>query len=181
MALPLKPATPADIPAIVTLMNAAFRGTGPSAGWNTEGHFIEGNRTTESLLREELAAKPNATFLLLRGDDPAAPLQGCVFLEPKTPETWYLGSLSIPPALQSTGLGRSLLDAAEQYAAQHGARTLTMHVVNIRHALIAWYERRGYQKTEETHPFPYGDNRFGTPLRNDLYFIVLEKPLTPLH
>ncbi len=33
--------------------------------------------------------------------------------------------------------------------------------------------------TGETIPFPYGDNRFGTPLRDDLAFVVLEKTLHP--
>ena len=43
--------------------------------------------------------------------------------------------------------------------------------------LIAWYERRGYVRTGETRPFPYGDERFGRPLRDDLHFVVLEKAL----
>jgi len=49
--------------------------------------------------------------------------------------------------------------------------------VNVRDTLIAWYERRGYAPTGETRPFPYGDQRFGEPLRDDLAFIVLEKNL----
>jgi hypothetical protein len=52
-----------------------------------------------------------------------------------------------------------------------------MHVVNVRDALIAWYLRRGARKTGETEPFPYGDDRFGAPLRDDLSFLVLEKDL----
>ena len=52
-----------------------------------------------------------------------------------------------------------------------------MGVLNVRDALIAWYERRGYQRTGKTEPFPYGDNRFGTPLRDDLEFVILEKQL----
>jgi hypothetical protein len=36
---------------------------------------------------------------------------------------------------------------------------------------------RGYHKTGETEPFPYGDDRFGAPLRDDLSFLVLEKDL----
>ncbi|MBU6298090.1 MAG: GNAT family N-acetyltransferase, partial [Alphaproteobacteria bacterium] len=48
---------------------------------------------------------------------------------------------------------------------------------NIRDALIAWYVRRGYELTGETRPFPYGDNRFGEPRRDDLKFVVLEKLL----
>jgi hypothetical protein len=49
--------------------------------------------------------------------------------------------------------------------------------VNVRETLIAWYRRRGYRETGETEPFPYGDDRFGTPLRNDLHFVVLAKDL----
>jgi hypothetical protein len=52
-----------------------------------------------------------------------------------------------------------------------------MTVVNVREALIAWYRRRGYHETGETNPFPYGDDRFGTPQRDDLSFVVLEKDL----
>jgi hypothetical protein len=50
-----------------------------------------------------------------------------------------------------------------------------MTVVNLRSALIEWYQRRGYTLTGETKPFPYGDSRFGIPLRDDLQFVVLEK------
>ena len=52
-----------------------------------------------------------------------------------------------------------------------------MTVVNVRDTLIAWYQRRGYALTGETKPFPYDDKRFGTPLRDDLYFVMLEKPV----
>jgi hypothetical protein len=45
----------------------------------------------------------------------------------------------------------------------------------VRETLIAWYERRGYVLTGETQPFPYGDERFGRPLRDDLHFVLLEK------
>jgi hypothetical protein len=47
----------------------------------------------------------------------------------------------------------------------------------VRDALIAWYERRGYRLTGETQPFPYGDERFGLPQRDDLAFVVMEKGL----
>jgi hypothetical protein len=52
-----------------------------------------------------------------------------------------------------------------------------MGVLNVRDALIAWYLRRGYEFTGETEPYPYGDNRFGRPLRDDLEFVILEKQL----
>jgi hypothetical protein len=33
------------------------------------------------------------------------------------------------------------------------------------------------RKTGETEPFPYGDDRFGAQLRDDLTFLLLEKDL----
>jgi hypothetical protein len=54
---------------------------------------------------------------------------------------------------------------------------MEMTVIVQRTDLIAWYVRRGYEVTEETKPFPYGDERFGLPLRPDLEFVVLRKSL----
>jgi hypothetical protein len=53
-----------------------------------------------------------------------------------------------------------------------------MTVVHVRAALLEWYARRGYSLTGETKPFPYGDERYGRPTRDDLYFVVLSKRLT---
>jgi ribosomal protein S18 acetylase RimI-like enzyme len=167
-------ATEDDYIAIVDLANLAFRGVGPAAGWNSEADFIEGQRLTESLLKEDLAQKPNAVLLTYR-DNPQGELLGTVWLEPKKDGAWYLGLLTIRPDLQNRHLGRALLDAAEGFARQQGAIRIRMSVVNVRTTLIAWYERRGYVLTGETQPFPYGDQRFGRPLRDDLHFVMLEK------
>jgi ribosomal protein S18 acetylase RimI-like enzyme len=176
MTLSLHPATEADLPAIAALMNAAFRGSGAQRGWSTEADYILGQRTSEPLLREEIAS--GALYLLARNPTTSA-LEGCVSLRPKSPERWYLGALTVDPSLQNSGLGRTLLHAAEAAAFAHGARTIEMTVVQIRDTLIAWYERRGYRRTGETRPFPYGDERFGIPQRDDLAFIVLERDLKP--
>jgi hypothetical protein len=60
---------------------------------------------------------------------------------------------------------------------KRGGRGIRMTVVNVRDALINWYMRRGYSLTGETEPFPYGNNRFGIPKRDDLHFVVLRKHL----
>ena len=172
------PIAEGDIPAIVALMNRAYRGAGSSSGWSTEISYLSGDRTTEDLLRADLAAKPDA--LLLKWEDARiGPMQGCVWLEPLGDDIWYLGSLAIDPTQQNSGLGRTLLSAAEQWVHERGARRVRMTVVNVRDTLIAWYLRRGYHRTGETIPFPYDDNRFGIPLRDDLCFVVLEKDLRP--
>ena len=58
-----------------------------------------------------------------------------------------------------------------------GLPVMRMTVIDVRDALIAFYQRRGYARTGIRKPFPYGDERFGTPLRDDLRFEVLEKAL----
>jgi ribosomal protein S18 acetylase RimI-like enzyme len=172
----LNPAVEADYAAIIDLVNLAFRGTGPSASWNLEADIIAGQRLNESLLRDDLAAKPDAHLLTYR-DVPDGSLLGTVLLDPQKEGAWYLGLLTVRPDLQNRHLGRTLLAAAETYAKERGARRMRMTVVHVRDTLIAWYERRGYVLTGETRPFPYGDERFGKPLRDDLYFVVLQKDI----
>jgi ribosomal protein S18 acetylase RimI-like enzyme len=166
----------ADYPEIIALVNLAFRGSGPSASWNIEAGIIEGQRLNESLLREDLAAKP-AAFLLTHRDETNGALLGTVWLEPAKDSVWSLGLLTVRPDLQNKQQGRALLQAAETFAKDRGARRIRMTVVHVREALIAWYQRRGYTLTAETKPFPYGDERVGKPLRDDLHFVVLEKDL----
>ena len=167
-------AADADVPAIVALMNLAYRSGGSDAGWTTEADYLQGDRTTEVMLRQDIAGNTAATMLLWRRSSDGA-LLGCVWLEPESDGVWYLGSLSIDPREQNRGLGRRLLTAAENWVLERGGREIKMTVINIRDTLLAWYARRGYMPTNETKSFPYGDNRFGLPKRDDLHFVVLHK------
>jgi GNAT superfamily N-acetyltransferase len=155
-------------------MNRAYRGVGPDAGWNSEAAYIDGERTNEDLLREEMMGRPEASLLVWRT---GGEIQGCVWLEPLGDGCWYLGSLTVDPRLQAGGLGRKLLSGAEDWVARRGGREIKMTVVNVRESLLAWYSRRGYRLTGETEPFPYDDARFGIPKRDDLVFVVLRKRL----
>lgn len=172
----LTAAKDADVPAVAALMNMAFRGGGSDAAWTTEADHFQGNRTSEELLREDLAAKADAALLVWR--QPDGVLLGCVWLEPEGEDIWYLGSLTIDPHRQNSGMGRKLLAAAEDLVRKRGGREIRMTVIDVRDTLIAWYVRCGYALTGETEPFPYGDNRFGIPKRDDLHFAVLRKRLT---
>lgn len=172
----LQPATDADLPLVVNLTNLAFRGAGDQASWNSEDGVIAGERITLPALREQVAGTPDGSLLVFR-DDPGGPLLASVWIEPAAAGAWYLGMLAVRPDLQARQLGRSVLSAAEAEAKSRGATKIRMTVVNVRDSLIAWYERRGYARTGEIEPFPYDDNRFGTPLRDDLSFEVLEREL----
>ncbi|HEY4253185.1 MAG TPA: GNAT family N-acetyltransferase [Roseomonas sp.] len=171
-AVTLRPALDADVPALVQLLNRAYRGSDSDASWNTEAAYMDGDRTDAALLRGEIAEKPQATLLVW---ELWGALQGSVWLEPLGGDAWYLGSLAVDPSLQNAQAGRRLLAASESWVRARGGRRIRMTVVNARDTLIAWYERRGYRLTGETEPFPYDDGRFGTPKRPDLHFVVMSK------
>ena len=86
-----------------------------------------------------------------------------------------MGLLTVRPELQNQQLGRKLLAAAETYASDRGAKRMRIGVLHVRDTLIAWYERRGYRKTGESEPWPSDDPRVGTPLVENLRFLMLEK------
>jgi DNA-binding MarR family transcriptional regulator len=168
----LEPASDADVPAIVRLLNQAYRGSGAGASWNTEATFMDGDRTSEALLRRDIAEKPAATMQVWKL---WGVVQGCVWLEPMTGGDWYLGSLAVSPSLQDAQAGRRLLAEAEAWVLARGGTRIRMTVINVREGLIAWYERRGYRLTGESETFPYADDRFGRPRRPDLCFVVMAK------
>jgi GNAT superfamily N-acetyltransferase len=147
--MPLYAVKEADLAAIADLVNAAYRGSEAQQGWTTEADYIDGARTSVEVLTADLRSQPRAMLLGWREE----------------------------PDLQASGTGRLILAEAEAAARRAGAASVRMIVMNIRHTLIAWYQRRGYTVSGETLPFPYGDTRFGTPRREDLGFVVLEKTL----
>lgn len=94
------------------------------------------------------------------------------------PATAYFGMFSVKPSLQTGGYGKRVLAEAERVARDElGASAMEMTVIRQREPLIEWYERRGYERTGEVRPFPYGDERFGLPKVDDLEMVVLSKPL----
>jgi ribosomal protein S18 acetylase RimI-like enzyme len=165
-----------DLEALAALMNAAYGGTGEVVGWTHVKDFLVGDRTSKSALRAELEANPQAEFLLVR-DSRTCELRGSVWLEPRSATVWYVGSLTVAPREQNSGLGRRILEAVEQRIVNYGASKVLIDVLNVRGSLIAWYERRGYTLTGEAHAFPYHDNRYGAPRRPDLAFLELQKCL----
>ena len=114
--------------------------------------------------------------LLLAFDDPGA-LVACCQLESRT-HTAYFGLFAVQPRLQAAGIGTAMLEEAERIAREEWqVPRLEMQVIDVRTELVAWYERRGYARTGETSPFPYGEPPHGRPRLPDLRFAVLAKGL----
>lgn len=166
-------ATAADVPALVTLVTSAYRGEASRVGWTTEADLLDGNRIVPEVLLADIA-RPRSRIVLAERE---GILLGCAHVADDD-GTGYFGMFAVHPELQGSGLGRTILAEAERVAAVDWQLPLMrMTVIDLRTELIEWYQRRGYRVTGETRPFPATDPRFGLPLRDDLRFAVLEKPL----
>jgi GNAT superfamily N-acetyltransferase len=165
-------AASADVDAIVALVESAYRGESGLRGWTTESHLLDGRRT-DAMLVAELLDMPGSAVLLAFED---GALLACCHIE-KHGHSAYFGMFAVDPVRQNAGLGKQMLARAERHA-QEAWQCSAMHmkVIDARSELIAWYERRGYQRTGEYSPFPYGDERVGIPRRDDLRFELMIKP-----
>lgn len=172
-ALRFRAATAADVPMLVELVTSAYRGDSSRVGWTTEADLLDGNRIDPDVLRADIA-RPRSRVILAERDGRTL---ACAHVAEED-GAGYFGMFSVVPGLQGGGIGSEVLAEAERVAREEWhLPSMRMTVIDLRDALIAWYERRGYRRTGIHKPFPYGDERFGIPKRDDLRFEVLEKPL----
>ncbi len=166
-------ATVDDIDALVQLVTSAYRGDSSRVGWTTEADILDGARIDPAVLRQDIL-RERSLVLLVEQD---GRLLACAHIADDD-GAGYFGMFAVDPSLQGSGLGKTLLAEAERIAAaEWRLPVMRMTVIDVRNELIAFYERRGYRRTGIVKPFPYGDERFGVPLRQDLRFEVLEKSL----
>lgn len=170
----MRAAAETDILALHALVESAYRGESAKQGWTHEADLLGGQRTDAKALASVIA-DPSQVILLA---EEGGALLGCVQIADKGAGQAYLGLLTVRPDLQSAGLGRRLIAAAEDHArAAFAARVMQMTVIKQRTELIDWYLRRGYRLSGREAPFPLHDARFGLPKTQDLVFVVLEKAL----
>ncbi len=188
-----------DVAAIVALVESAYRGEASRAGWTTEADLLDGQRIDARGV-SALIDSADAGVLLAETDGElvaCCELRRAPVADPRRDDragtavasdrsgrsdaaaaSCYFGMFSVRPSAQNGGLGRRVIAHAERLAREDWrCERMRMTVIDVRAELIAWYERRGYRRTGVFEPFPYGDERFGIPLRPDLRFEVLEKSL----
>lgn len=166
-------ATDADVDALVALIESAYRGDSSRAGWTTEADILQGQRTDPDGVLEVIKS-PESRLLTVEQD---GRIIACCQLEHRGRHA-YFGMFAVSPTLQGAGLGKTVMAEAERQVREAwGVTEMHMTVISVRDDLIAWYERRGYRRTGKMSPFPYGDERFGIPQRDDLQFELLVKKL----
>lgn len=162
-------ATATDIPALVELVNSAYRGENAKKGWTNEADLLVGGIRIDAGEMQEMMADDDHVILKYEDDGRIA---ACVSLVKKTGYL-YLGMLTVSPELQGGGTGKKLLQSAEDFALANDYKRIRMTVITARKELIDWYGRHGYSDTGERLPFPYEPGK-GEPSQ-PLEFMILEK------
>ncbi|MEQ8398932.1 GNAT family N-acetyltransferase [Thalassobaculum sp.] len=104
------------------------------------------NETTDSLARRLLDGA------VLLAEDATGVVLGAVCAEIRA-DMVYLDRLAVPPASRGRGVASTLVAAVEAFAAEAGARSVTLGVRLALPGNIAMFERLGYRESKRTaHP-----------------------------
>lgn len=153
--LRLRTAVLADVEALARLINAAFR---------VEQPFIEGDRINPESVRAYLE---KGKFLLA---EDATGLAGCVYVELRG-DRGYLGLLGVEPRRQGSGLGRKLMDTAENFFREAGCVAVDLRIVSARVPLPSFYRHFGYLETGDA---PFAPD---VPAKVPCHYILMSKIL----
>ncbi|MBY4870142.1 MULTISPECIES: GNAT family N-acetyltransferase [Burkholderia] len=167
-------ATQHDVDALVELINAAYRPAAGAAGWTHEAALVDGARIGPVQLLETLQAQDSVLIVAAtRGA-----LAGCIEVRAND-DTAYIGTLAVSPSAQDRGLGKGLLNEAEQFASRrwHLAKAV-MTVLSARRELIDFYLRRGYVRTGHVTGYPINAG-VGIPRDAGLTIETLTKSIQP--
>ena len=165
-------ATKQDIARIVELVESAYRGEKSRVGWTTEADLLDGQRTDYRAVAEIIKTENDVIIVCEQNSR----LLASVHLK-KMPDYAYLGMFAVKPELQGKGVGKALLQYAEKLSKDWACKYIEMTVITQRLELINWYQRQGYVLSGEKREFPYGDERYGIPRRDDLEMTVLVKKI----
>ena len=160
MSLNIRNAKINDVAQLVDLINLAYRAESERS-WTTEKAFVDGTRITNEQLSEDLS---RSNFKLFVGENEQGLLVACIGLS-LDHNSVEIGTFAIDSSVQNLGYGKQMLNYVEAYVAQSCSevRDLIMYVLDVRSELIAYYQRRGYQITGHTAPYPVNAN-VGQPL-----------------
>ncbi len=164
-------ATLNDVSELNILVNSAYRGDISKKGWTTEANILNGVRIDDQELIEMINDSNSTVFKFVNNDK----ILGCVLLINKINKL-YLGMLCVNPELQNSGIGKKILQFANEFAIEKSLPKIVMTVISSRIELINWYNRHGYFDSGTREPFP--DHHADDVINGEkLEFIVLEKQL----
>ena len=165
-------ATAGDVLELVSLINKSYRPNGAEAGWTHESELIEGERVNSQQLTELLEREGSTVLLGLS----KAEIVACVNVNEEGGAT-YIAMLTVKSSYQNVGLGKEMLQLAEEYAEnQYESSAFNLFVISERKELFDFYLRRGYKSTDITSDYP-ANAGVGTPKVSGLKLVLLTKEL----
>ena len=147
-----------DAVAVNRVTNAAYR---------VEDFFKTGDRTdvyeiAEFMLRE--------TFLVAKDEDDAIIASVRVSIDE---DRGHFGMLAVDPGTQGSGLGRALIEAAEEHCRELGCTWMDLEVASPREELPPFYQKFGYEVSGRAE-WP---EHMVHQLKFPAHFIIMSKPL----
>lgn len=157
----LRLATEHDVPALTRLINIAFK---------KESFFKKGDRIDEAGVREKLGT--GSMYVL----EQAGTIIACIYLETNGElasgeGAGYIGLLAVDPSQQGRGLGKQIMNFAEDELRRRGCTRAQLRIIHLRTELLAFYGKFGYRQTD-TAPYPFPDK-----LSQPVHFVNMEKML----
>lgn len=153
-----------------SVVNNAYRSEG---GWTTEKDIVGGLRCTEEDMTRFINenGKPNTLLFAFEEEQ----VVGTVQIQPShsVNNEAEVGLFSVSPLHQSRGIGGKLIRQAMEEMTKLGFDTATMHVLENRPEILAWYKKLGFTETGERIPFVWPEM---LKVKN-LHFLTLKKPL----
>lgn len=172
----IRPARQEDLAYLSALMNQAYR-SNAGQSWTNEAAIVEGARISYEQLVDNVRHPNFELWVLENHVHQPQQIYGCIGLTLNADKV-EIGSFCVDPFQQNMGLGRALLNFAEQHVRKNysAVQRLEMYVLSVRAELIAFYERCGYVQTEHIEAYPLEVN-VGIPVV-DLHLVHLQKQLS---
>jgi ribosomal protein S18 acetylase RimI-like enzyme len=143
-----------DTEAIAQLINSAYRGETSRKGWTTEADILDGLRTTTADVAKMINRHDAFILIGVLKDEIVATIC-CERQKIAGKYTVHFGMIAVKPTLQNKGYGKDLINAAETITSREWrVAGFHMTVISLRHELIEFYERLGYERTGEFKDFP---------------------------
>lgn len=178
-------ATPEDVLEIQKLVESAFQASDTRVNWTSHQELnIRFRISVENIMLRIQDPDSAVLMAFLSESDHEDPKDetfvASIEVVKRSSELAHLSMLAVSPDHHRDGIGRKILNYAENYCQQEwGVTKLALNALSDREALIAWYTRRGYQRTGETKPFPV-EEFSDLPLSDNLCFVQFEKNVNTL-
>jgi ribosomal protein S18 acetylase RimI-like enzyme len=123
-------ATPADLPAVRAVVSAAYT------------RYLDRMDRPPAPMLADYAAEVESGRLWVAGE----PIAGLIELI-ETGDSLHIGNIAVHPSVQGAGLGRLLMEFAEEQARQRGLARLDLYTNEVMTENQAIYARLGYRET----------------------------------